>query len=308
MKNNNIYSQYIDCNNEDEVFEYLLQNLKPSNRTWDYFINWEKVLTNIEDIEINLNILNYIVGKENIEESLFYLIKKYPSIIKAFPYLLASRDKNFTILHKYDFNEFIYKEYSFKKNNSLTDKEIYLSIEFLKCSGFLELIKTKRIKNLVDYVIGTETGLDTNGRKNRSGHIMEDIVEYFIKNICIENNWVYLREATAAKIIDNWGIELPVVKTSRRLDFVIKTNKSIYLIETNYYGGSGSKLKSTAKEYQGIAKYWNNHGFKFLWITDGKGWELSKSALNEAFKDLDYVLNLEMVKNNILEEILKNDL
>lgn len=309
MKFNNIYTDRIGCQSEEEVFSYLMNNLKPSNRTWDYFINWKKVFNNISNIEVGLNTLNYIIGKEDIEKALFYLLKQQPNLILTFPYLLASRDKKLVILHEYDMANFIFKDFDFStKIDVLSETEIISAIDFLKYSGFLELLQVEKIKNLVDYVIGVEAGLDSNGRKNRSGHIMEDIVETFIDDICLRNGWKYLKEATAATLLSEWNIELPVDKSRRRLDFVIHNGINIYLIETNFYGGGGSKLKSTAKEYEKISKYWNDSGFKFLWITDGIGWKTSALPLEEAFDNLDYILNLEMLSNNLLEDILKNNI
>lgn len=309
MKFDEIYVNRIGCKNEGEVFAYLMRTLKPSNKTWEYFINWKKVLQNVSDIEIGLNTLNYIIGKEDIENALYELLSKQPELIATFPYLLASRDKRFVILHEYDLANFVFKEFDFTiPSTKLSEAEILASIEFLKYSGFLELLKTEKIKNLVDYVIGTEAGLDSNGRKNRSGHIMEDIVEFYIKHLCAKHNWKYLKEATATTVYSQWGIQLPVDKSKRRLDFVINTNKSVYLIETNFYGGGGSKLKSTAKEYEKMSQFWKDENFKFLWITDGIGWNTSKLPLSEAFKSLDYILNLQMLSKHVFEDILINDL
>ncbi len=309
MKFNEIYTNRLGCTTETEVFDYLIDKLKPSNRTWGYFVNWKKVFSNVDDIEVSLNTLNYIIGKRDIEKSLFELLSKQPHLILAFPYLLASRDKKLIILHEYTMANFIFKEFDFSKTKDvLSEKEILSAIEFLKYSGFLKLLEDEKIKNLVDYVIGVEAGLDSNGRKNRSGHIMEDIVENFIHDICLRNGWRYLKEATANILLEKWEITLPVDKSRRRLDFVIDNGSSIYLIETNYYGGGGSKLKSTAKEYQKISQYWKDSGFKFLWITDGIGWNSSSLPLEEAFDSLDYILNLEMLTNNLLEDILKKNI
>ena len=286
-----------------------MNTLQPSNRTWSYFINWDKVFNNVLDIEISLNTLNVIIGKENIEEVLKTLLQQQPTIARVFPILLANREDKFTILHEYNLSTFTYKYYDFSKVDTLTDSEIDDAIIFLKESGFLDLVKNKRIKNLVDYVIGTEAGMDTNGRKNRSGHTMEDIVEYFIDDICSRHGWRYLKEATAKTLKAEWNMDLPIDKSSRRLDFVIDIGNRVYLIETNFYGGGGSKLKSTAKEYQEMYKFWTtNDKFKFMWITDGLGWKSAHLPLRESFNELDYILNLDMLSNTILEDILVHNI
>jgi len=307
MKPSKIYKDRLSYETADEVFDYLIDTFQPSNRTWSYFINWDKVFDNLDDIEISLNTLNVIIGKDNIEDVLKNLLQQQPNILKVFPILLANRENKFTILHSYNLNDFTFKHFDFTQS-TLSNEDIDKAIEFLKYSGFLDLVKNKKIKNLVDYVIGTEAGMDTNGRKNRSGHTMEDIVEYFIQNICNKHQWRYLKEATSKELKKQWNIDLPVDKSSRRLDFVIDTGKSIYLVETNFYGGGGSKLKSTAKEYQEMYKFWTKSNFKFMWITDGLGWNTAKLPLREAFNELDYILNLNMLSKSILEDILNNNI
>ncbi len=308
MKKTDIYTKRINCTTPDEVFKHLLTTLQPSNRTWDYFINWNKVFGNVLEIEISLNTLNVIIGKDDIEEVLSKLLKLQPQLAKVFPILLASRDSSFTILESFSLTELTFINFDFSNIVTLTDKEIVQAVAFLKNSGFLQLLEDKKIKNLVDYVIGTEAGMDTNGRKNRSGHTMENIVEFFITNICEKHNWKYLREANAKALKKEWNIDLPVDKSSRRLDFVVNTGSSIYLIETNFYGGGGSKLKSTATEYQKMYDYWTIHGFKFLWITDGLGWHTADLPLRESFDKIDYILNLDMLSKNVLEDIFEQDI
>ena len=50
------YKKSLNCNNDDQVFEYFMSTLKPSNTLWSYFVNWEKVFGNTKKIEIVLNI------------------------------------------------------------------------------------------------------------------------------------------------------------------------------------------------------------------------------------------------------------
>lgn len=171
----------------------------------------------------------------------------------------------------------------------------------------MEFIQNKRIKSIVDYVIGIEVGIDTNGRKNRTGSLMESIVEFYIKKICDKKGYRYIEQATKKKIKAEFGIDLAVDKSSRTIDFGVLANNELFLIETNFYGGGGSKLKSTAGEYITMNKFWTDNGYKFIWVTDGIGWETTKKSLEESFNKLDYLLNLEMVAKGILEEILKNE-
>ncbi len=308
MKYISTFENKINSKNQEEVFNYFFKTLKNTITSWDYFVNWSKVFVNVKNIEIELNILNYLIGKDDIENELKYLLKKHPSIAIAIPVLVACREKSFYLLLDFGYKEFTYKNYSFKKSKELSDEEITNIIEFSKESGFLNLIKKEKIKNLVDYLIGVEVGLDSNGRKNRTGTKMEGIIEFYVQEICKRCNYEYLVQATSSKIKEKWGINLTVDKSSRRIDFSIYNGKFLYLIEVNFYGGSGSKLKSTAGEYKTMFDYWINDGHKFIWITDGIGWNSTKLPLLETFNHIDYILNLDMVLKGILEEIIVNNL
>ncbi|MBN2591801.1 MAG: type II restriction endonuclease [Sedimentisphaerales bacterium] len=301
MKYLDIFKKNIDCSNEDEVFKYLLSTLKDTITKWDYFVNWAKVFDNIKEVEVDLNILNYLIGKDNIEEEFSYLLDKHPSITRLIPILIACRENKFRILNIYNKDSFQYENYRFKKSDNIEKSKI---IEFAKKTGFLNLLENKRIKNIVDYVIGVEVGLDSNGRKNRGGKSMEDIVEFFINDICRRSGLEYLKEATSDRVFRKWGMKIKVDKSTRRIDFVINKNSHLFLIETNFYGGVGSKLKSTAGEYKSMFDFWKSDGHDFIWITDGKGWHSTSLPLLETFNYIDYILNLEMVSKGLLEDIV----
>ncbi|PAF43041.1 type II restriction endonuclease [Helicobacter sp. 11S03491-1] len=302
MKYLEFYDQTFGAKTEDEVFNYLIQNLKPSDISWSYFVNWEKVHRNVREFEICLNILNYLIGKKNFDEEFVRLIQEEPKIIKILPALLANRDSKFDILIDHKNKLLKYEEYDFSiKQPNKNDMKKYL--HFMEESGLKDLICEGKIKSLVDYSIGIEVGLDSNGRKNRSGHSMENIAEVFIKDICRKKGYEYLKEANAQKIKDKFDIVVPVDKSSRRYDYVLKTDKELIIFEVNFYNGSGSKLKSTAGEYRNLYDILS-HQFKFIWITDGLGWRKTSRPLYETFKHIDYVISLAMLEAGILEVII----
>lgn len=287
--------------NEDFLFNKITQGFKDKITRWDYFVNWEKVILNVQLFEKELNILNYLIGKSNIEKEAYELFKEYPESIKAIPTLLAVRENSVDIL--IDTKNFKYKNIDFFQQ-SYTDVEIKRVVEFLINTGFGRLIEEKHIKNLVDYATGVEVGLDSNGRKNRGGTLMESLVEEFVSETCQNLGIQYMSQATSKKIKDMWNIDVLVDKSSRQLDFAINNNGRLFFIECNFYGGGGSKLKSTATEYIEMNRYWNNQGIEFIWITDGAGWKSTLKPLREYFDKADYLLNLEMLKNDILSNIL----
>lgn len=302
MKYLELYDELFGCKNEDEVFDFLLKNLKPSNRLWSYFINWEKVYSNLRKIEIALNNLNYLIGKDDFDREFIELIKEEPKIIKVLPTLVVSRENKFNILIDYNNKCLKYEYYDFSIKNP-TQKDIERYLDFIHMTGLAKLIQENKIKSLVDYMIGVEAGLDSNGRKNRSGHSMESIVEVFIKDVCNKKGYEYLKEANAKSIKEAFNIDVPVDKSSRRYDFIIKTATEIIIFEVNFYGGGGSKLKSTAGEYRNLYDVLG-HRFRFIWITDGIGWQKSSRPLYETFKHNDYLLSLSMLEKGILERII----
>jgi type II restriction enzyme len=306
MKLLDFYKKTLNCNSEDEVFAYFIKNLKSSILLWPYFVNWDKVFENTKKIEIALNNLNYLIGKNDFDKEFRFLIKQYPEVIKAIPALVVrdgANTCNFDILVDYKNKKFVYENYDFTKK-TFSDEDIEKYLNFVKQTGLRDLITSQKIKNLVDYMVGVEAGLDSNGRKNRSGHSMEDIVEFFISDFCKINKFSYLKEATAEKIKQEWNFIVPVDKSSRRYDFVVNNGKELFIFETNFYGGGGSKLKSTAGEYRNLFDVLKTQ-YKFIWITDGFGWKTTERPLRETFNHNDYSISLDMIEKGILEDIIK---
>lgn len=297
----------LNLNSDNELFEYFQNNLKLKGITeWNYFVNWEKVLRNVVPFEKELNLLNILIGKENIKDELSNLIIEYPKVVNAIPLLLAIRfktkkEQQLNILIdpvNYQYDNF---DLSIEKPNKREADNI---ADFFINTGLGELVKDKKIKNLVDFATGVEVGLDSNGRKNRGGHQMENLIERYIQEVCAKLNLPFLKEANAKKIKESWNIDLKVDKSSRRIDYVINNNGKLYFFEVNFYNGGGSKLKSTATEYIKMNDYWNEQGIEFIWITDGSGWLKTLLPLREYFDKAEYLLNLEMLKNGILEKII----
>lgn len=302
MKNIKRY-QSLGITSQEEAFDYLLSNMKDTIRSYDYFVAWDKVLGNVLEVEVALNILNSLIGKQDIENSFKEIIKKYPEVVPVIPLLIAVRDSEIKIA---EVNRDI--TYSFQRKSSYSEGEIEAIVFFAKKSGLLKVLREENIKNLVDYSIGVEVGLDTNARKNRSGSSMESLAEVYLNAICEKHGFQYISQATAAKIFDNFGKKISVDKADRHFDFAVNANDKLYLIEVNYYSGGGSKLKSVAGEFSTLFNLVSNEETGFIWITDGVGWSTAKRPLSEAYNTIDFVLNLNMVENGFLEEILTKGL
>jgi len=290
-------------------FSDLKNTLQESIFTWSYFVDFKKVKLNVKKVEKELNILNYLIGKENIEKEFIDLVTEYPQTRKALPLLIAVRkDKLGSTPIITDIDELIpeHKQYIFY--DDLNEKIIKELLIFFSDSGLKDVLQNKYIKNLVDYCFGVEVGFDTNARKNRTGTLMENIVAKFLDEFCSDNtNFQFIEQATQKRIKEYFDYEIEIDKNSRRFDFALyDTNRDkLYLIEVNYYSGGGSKLKATAGEYKGLNDFVKAQNIDFIWITDGQGWMTALNPLEETFNHNDYVINLNMIKNGILEEICK---
>jgi len=286
--------------NTEEFFDYFFKTLKDNINRWNYFVNWNKVRENLRKIEKELHLLDYLIGKENLEDELKSLISEYPKVARAIPYLIALRKNKIQLLT--DIKSFKYKDFNFGKKK-YSEEEIDRIVEFFVKCGLKEVFQTE-IKNVADYVFGVEVGLDSNGRKNRTGKLMENIVEFFIRDITKELNADFISQADREKIKKEWNLEIKLDKADRRIDFAILYQGTLFFIEVNFYSGGGSKLKATAGEYIEMSKFWKEQGIIFIWITDGKGWLSAKAPLIEYFEKSNYLLNLEMLKEGCLKEVI----
>lgn len=282
----------------EKDFNNLIITFKSSIKTWDYFVNWKKVFANASDLEIILNKLNYLLGKENLKEEFKKLYSSNPDIIKALPILLAVRENKLEIFDKITKNSDFF-DFSGKEKNA--DKYY----EFLEKSGLARLFQKDGIKNLVDYVMGIEVGLDNNGRKNRGGSLMEEIVESFIADFCKKHSFEYLSQARSTVIKSKWGVDVKVDKSERSFDFAVfnPKNKKIKLFEVNFYNGGGSKLKAVCGEFKSLYSELKEQNIDLIWVTDGLGWNTTKRPLEETYNHNEYVFNLKMLENGILDEL-----
>ena len=301
MKQLNFYNKH-KLNTTKDVFNYLVDTILFNNRTWEYFINWDKVFNNVNQYKIELNILNSLCGSKDFNNELKHILENYPEVIKVFPTLLGVRDKKIDVLDSSVLPDFKFKEFDFSSPNLFSnDLENYLI--FFEKSGLKKLIIDGGLTNIKDYTYGIEVGLDTNGRKNRGGTIMEDLVDNLLQKVYGLDGSTYTTQGSPSIIKEKWGVDLPVDKSSRRPDFVVYKNNKLYWIETNFYSGGGSKLKSTCGEYKSLYDFCKNNGIEFIWITDGEGWKTTLKPLEETFLYSDYIFNLSMVKDGILNDL-----
>ncbi len=272
-------------------FNKWLGKMRPSINGYNYYVDFEKVYANVDAIKVELNIMNSLIGSKNVEQDFKELLNKYPEILHCIPTLLAVRYNE--IYAQDEEGAFIY---DFSKMNCSVDQYIV----FMKKTGLLSLIGEHIINNLVDYCLGIETGLDSNGRKNRGGHQMEDLVEGFIKKTGAE----YYKEMYLTDIENKWNVDLSAISaegtSTKRWDFVVKTSSTIFVIETNFYSGGGSKLNETARSYKMIAEETKEiPNVEFVWVTDGGGWRSARRNLEETFNVLEHLYNISDMEQGV---------
>ena len=289
-----------------ERLTIFLESLSITNRTPDYYVNWEKVERETKKFELELNTLNYLIGKKDIYSEAFKLFTKQPDLLKAVPILIASRDRVLDILTIDNDDNMSFEQLNFK---TIDASRIDDYMKFIEQSGLLMFLQHHANRSLVDYVYGVETGLDSNARKNRSGTTMEGILERHISKIAQEQNLEWKAQATAQFIKEKWGVTVPVDKSERRFDVAVysKENHKVWLIETNYYGGGGSKLKAVAGEFTELSQFVvkSDDDVEFVWVTDGQGWKTAHLPLAEAFSHITNVFNLEMLREGFLSELFQ---
>lgn len=283
-------------------FNDWLSAMRDTIATWRFYTDFEKVYSNVKTIKVELNILNSLINSKNIENEFKQLLETYPKTLKVIPILLAKREKEIKITDAE--GEFLF---NFSKPNYTIDEYTM----FMRKTGLFDLLEKHIINNLVDYVTGVEVGMDTNGRKNRTGDAMEDLVESYLVKYGLVKGVSYFKEMTKSEIETQFNLNLNCIsnqgKTEKRFDFVIYVNNHVYGCECNFYGSSGSKLNETARSYKNLAiESKQVEGFTFVWFTDGIGWNTAKHNLEETFDVLDTIYNLKELDEGALDKLLNH--
>ena len=289
-------------------FEEWLLGFEDSIASWKYYTDFDKVYRNVGKIKNELNLLTGLIGSKNIEEEFKKLVMEYPKVLSVIPILIAKREN--IIIIKDAVKDYYY---NFKQMNYSIDEYV----TFMRKTGIFDLLENHLISNVFDYVTGIEVGMDTNGRKGRTGDAMEDLVESYLLKSGFVRDFNYFKEYTKTDIMSKWGVDLSHIEqklkgnsqnknAEKRFDFVVKTHKVLYVIETNFYAVKGSKLNETARSYKMIeTEFKNMKDVTFVWLTDGKGWKSARHNLEETFNEMDNIYNINDMKNGIMTEIFK---
>ena len=267
-------------------FDKFMSQLQETNQTLGFFCDFDKISANVDNIKLSLCMLNSMIGTTDLRRSVETIWNRDRSAFSVMDILIAVRSEGKKVVLN-------------SAGDCIVLDRLFTSIdgvlEYLEGTGLADLFRQKKIKDLVDYVFGIETGLDSNARKNRSGHVMEGMVA----SILTKNNIEYRQEVYSTEWKD---LQKVLGDDEKRFDFVIQTPKKTYLIEVNFYSGGGSKLNEVARSYSDIAPKINSvPGFEFVWITDGIGWKSAKNKLQEAYSIIPSIYNLTSIKEFLQE-------
>ena len=299
------YNEYMGSAPEEKL-KYFLSTLSITNRTPEYYVNWEKVNGGVKKHALALNTLNYLIGLNNLYEEAIQLFTQQPNLLEAVPVLFASRDVHLDVMEVDEDESIFFYNLAFK-NVDTTNIQKY--VDFMQKSGLLDFLKHSANRSLVDYAYGVEVGLDSNGRKNRSGKVMEDLLEGQLRAVADFYGYQTMTQATAHRMRQEWQVEVPVDKSERKFDGALfdSHKRRLFLFETNYYGGGGSKLKSVAGEFKSLYNHiiQNSEGIEFVWVTDGQGWKTTAKPLSEAFAVIPNIFNINQLHHGYLREFTR---
>ncbi|MBQ9496940.1 MAG: type II restriction endonuclease [Selenomonadaceae bacterium] len=277
----------------NRTFDEWLETFRASINDYDYYTDFAKVYERAARFKVEIYLLNSLAGSKNIERDFENLLEKYPACLRAVPILLAVRAEE---IFCRDTN------YRFDAPNQSVEQYKF----FMRRTGLFDLLENHIVSNLYDYATGVEVGLDSNGRKNRGGHQMENLVRKFLEEAGVE----FYAEKYSHEVEKIFGLDLSAISaegtSTKRFDFVVKSSETVFGIETNFYTSGGSKLNETARSYKMIAEESKNiSGFKFVWITDGNGWKSARKNLKETFLVLDTLYNIKDLEDGIFRELFK---
>ncbi|MFZ3091336.1 MAG: type II restriction endonuclease [Nitrospirota bacterium] len=304
MANLKVYKEALGLSSLDEILQAFRDSLLDTNKSFSYFVDWQKIRRNVEGLNVEINILNSLIGSKNIKADLSKLLSEYPEVLHVFPLIIAVREQEIKLI---DDSDNLSKTFYFKKQKQLTKEDIKAIIHFCDGSGILDLFADIKIKNLKDYLLGVEVGMDTNARKNRSGFAMELAVKPTIEALKKDFPSIDIEFQKTFKFIGKkYNAPISQNLANRKSDFVIRKGNTFINIEVNYFDGQGSKPQEIVDSYINRQNELFNAGWKFIWITDGQGWKDGTNQIKKGFMEIDYLMNLYFAKRGVLKEIVSN--
>ena len=301
MANIKSYKSFFGFKSHQEIRDAFCGSLLATNRTYDFFVNWKKVQSNIEKFKIEIGILSTLTRSKSFEKELEAILLEYPKTAQVLPLLIAMRDARFDVLENLE-NASVY---TFDFSQKLTKNSAQKILDFVKQSGIASSLFTQ-IKVLHDYLYGVEVGLDSNARKNRSGSFMENIIGQSLDEIrqSVKNVEIFPK-GTFRNLATKHGLPIPHSLRDRTPDFSIRRGNQLLSIEVNFYSGQGSKPQEIVDAYINRQRELKRSGWEFIWITDGNGWRKGQNQISKAIEQMDFVMNISFVKKGFLKHVIE---
>ncbi len=301
------YGKRLGTDSLEDTIERFHETIIDTNRSYNFFVNWEKVEQHVDKYKIEISILDSLIGSRNFNKDLENIFKKYPEVLPVIPILIAVRDARLKVIRDFSDADTDIMEYNFTERK-LSELEIRVLIEFFEKTGLKNFFENLSTKSIRDYVTGVEVGMDTHARKNRSGDSMELVIKPFIERINLKHDdrYIILFQKNFNYLQKNFGIKVSASIRNRKADFIlINADKDrVVNIEVNFYSGTGSKPQEIVDSYINRQEELKENGFEFIWITDGYGWKGQKNQIEKGFRKVNYLLNLHFVRKGLLEDIL----
>jgi len=295
------YKKHLNLSTVDEICKALSDTLIETNYTYEFFVNWSKVMKNRDAFKYEVALLNSLKNSSKAIDDLRNLLTKYPEVIKVIPLLLACRDGILKVLNSIE-TGLQYRTFDFSKK-SYDTKEMGDIVDFTKNTGLLDMLC--RMDSATDYLLGVEVGLDTNARKNRSGLFLEKMVMETLEELSVRNSsLVFVEQKSFGYVENKYNVKIPTSLRDRKFDYVVINKGKATNIEVNFYSGTGSKPSEIVSSYINRAEVLSSAGWKFVWLTDGQGWKRMKNPLHVGVENIDYVINSHFLRKGLLERII----
>jgi len=302
-----IYEKRLGTSNLEEIIDKFHETIVDTNRSYKFFVDWEKVESHIEKHKVEFNILDSLIGSRDFNNELKNILRKYPEVLPVIPILIAVRDINLKVIRDFLDADSDIIEYNFTERK-LSGPEIEGLIEFFDKTGLKYFFENLSTKSIRDYVTGVEVGMDTHARKNRSGNSMELVIKPFIEEINLQQDdqFTVLFQKNFNYLEKKFGIKVSSSIRNRKADFILinSDNGKVINIEVNFFSGTGSKPQEIVDSYINRQEELKENGFEFIWITDGYGWKGQKNQIEKGFRKVNYLLNLHFIRKGLLEDIL----
>ncbi len=299
--------QRLGITDDKSGFNYLNRTFRKSLKLWSWFVDWDKVFGGVEKIEADIIVWNQLLGTTNFEQDCLKLLEKHPQIVRAIPEMVVregTSPRKFSVAS--DISDLTKDDLQFDFGKpALSHEERKNAVSFMQNTGLARLFSKGGVSNLRDYMLGVEAGLNSNGRKNRSGTSMEDVVGAYLHGYCSSHEGTtFISQATSKAISQSFGLDVEELGKDRRFDFAVHKGGKLVLIEVNLYNSSGSKLDSIARSYPELDAQVSDSGHTFVWITDGPGWGKSLSSLRSAHSTMAHLWNIDILYSGALDELL----